>query len=217
MMIVRKLFLILFLSMCHLAVFAQGDKKTELKEVYIRIGFVLHPGDSLVALIKGGTNLGIREGMMIKAYQSSQPAIPGRPKRDFQEAGSGKVIEVHEDVSRCLINLYQQGDSIETGDLVSITLQVPAISYRSIFSELAFLGIEFGNYERQSLYSLQDIFYYDTRKTGDSIMQVIINDIHHTYELVKDRTNLPAGLKERLTDGRFKGRIPLEILRDATS
>lgn len=40
--------------------------------------------------------------------------------------------------------------------------------------------------------------------------------LHSTYELVKDRPELPASLLAKVTAGRFKNRIPLEIIRDVT-
>src|SRR5688572_9462649 len=217
MFVAHKIILAVLSCLAGLCTLAQENKKTEPKQIYNRIDFVLKSGDSLVAVVRGGKELGIRKGMLVKAYHAFQSAVPGvSPRKEFQEVGSGKVMELIEGGIMYLINLYQPGDSLEEGDLVSITLQVPVLPYRSIFSELAFQAIEFGNFDKKALYSLNDIFFYDSRKTEDSIMQVIIDDIHATYDLVKDRPNLPEVLTKKASEGRFKGKTPMEVLRDAT-
>ena len=195
---------------------AQPDEKREVKEIYFNINYTHRVNDTIVAFLDNAKNTGIQNGALVKAFQSYKSEIPGVSKeRNFIEVGSGKVI-LNDTLIGCFIKLYRQKDSIEIGDMVSIRVSVPYIPNRTIFSLLSFKNIIYTNADKQPLYLMQDVVNRDNKKLEDSIYTTILKDLKNTYERVKDRTNLPEVMLKKLSDGRYKGKTPLEILRDAT-
>ncbi len=195
---------------------AQPDGKREVKEIYFNINYTYRVNDTIVAFLDNARNLGIENGTLVKAFQSYKSEIPGVSKeRNFKEVGLGKII-IYDTLIACYIKVYRQEDSIEIDDMVSLNVSMPALPLRTVFSELSFKNIIYTNVDREPLYYLRDVIYRDNKKLEDSIYTAILTDLKNTYERIKDRTNLPEVMYKKLTDGRFKGRTPLEILRDAT-
>jgi tetratricopeptide (TPR) repeat protein len=158
----------------------------------------------------------LQNRQILKGYQSSVDEIPGiRPKKDFMETGAGFIYST-DSIQVAFIRMYNPADTLGRGDMISLQMQVPQLPYRGVFSELAFNGIIFTDAEKNPLYTLDYLFHHDSRKLEDSLFGVIIKSLHSTYELVKDRPELPASLLAKVTAGRFKNRIPLEIIRDVT-
>jgi CHAT domain-containing protein len=195
---------------------AQKNERTETKNVWFTIGQVFQKGDTVYAYLAGASNVGLVNGLVIKACQSYQDAIPGEsPERPFREVGSGIVV-LADSLEGAFIKMYHDTDLLEKDDVVSLKLAVPYLPYRSIFSELAFMNILYADKDKVPLYSLQSILENDSRANEDSIYNSIEEDLHAAYQKVKDRPALDARLTQKAIAGRFKGRTALEVLRDAT-
>ncbi|MGB3006065.1 MAG: hypothetical protein WBC06_06135, partial [Chitinophagaceae bacterium] len=212
----KNIFLLGLLLFFCLRVSAQTGNQTEIKEIYLEITYTYKSNDTIVALLRGTDELGLVPGQLVKAFQSSRTEKPGISiQRDFREVASGMIM-MQDSLVFAVVKCYNPKDTLETNDVVSIRIGVPSLPYRSIFSKLAFNNIIFTNANKVPLYNLQSIINMDNRKVEDSVINVILNDLHNTYNLVKDREELPKLLKEKILAGRFKGKIPLEMLRDAT-
>jgi len=214
-MLKRIVFVLFFLFTAANAI-AQDLPRTEARVVWLPIDRSYQEKDSLIAFLSGVSNIGLQNRQLLKGYQSSADEIPGiRPKKDFLETGAG-FIYAADSIQVAFIRMYNPADTLERGDMISLQMQVPQLPYRGVFSELAFNGIIFTDAEKNPLYTLDYLFHHDSRELEDSLFGVIIKSLHSTYELVKDRPELPASLLAKVTAGRFKNRIPLEIIRDVT-
>src|ERR1051326_475788 len=117
-------------------------------------------------------------------------------------------------LTACFIKLSQPEDSMETGDLVSLNLEIPSLPYRSIFSELFFQDIPILNGERKPLFTYKDFIGSDSKKKEDSVYAAIINDFHNTWTQLKDRNDLSNTYLQKASAGRFEGKSILDVLRD---
>lgn len=212
----KKLALVvLLLPFCRLAS-AQNTGATETKTIYLKITSAYKRNDTVTAILDKAADIGLQDNQLIKAYQSNQEAIPGvREKRDLREVASGRIVIAGSEV-KAVVVCYNKADTLGDSDLVSLRLNVPVLPYRSVFSDIAFNDIIFGTRTRKPLYNLQDIVNHDNKRLEDSIYEAITSDLHETYQVVKDRVNLPKQLREKVSAGRFKDRVPLEVIRDVT-
>jgi len=208
-------FLLSFIFLSVLAA-AQDTLRTETRELWLPISRTYKEKDTVIAFLSGVNNIGLQNRLMLKAYQAAADEIPGvSPKKDFQETGAG-FIYIDKETQVAFVRLYNPADSLSGGDMINLKLQVPVLPYRGVFSDLAFNGIIFTDAEKKPSYSLEYLLWHDSRKLEDSLFGVIENSLHTTYELVRNRPELPASLLSKLPAGRFKNRIPLEIIRDVT-
>ncbi len=216
MSILRMILLLFLLTGPCILLPAQDKERTEIKEVWLRISETHKKSDTIVAALTDAGNIGLVNQQLLKAHQNSVTEIPGvRAKKEFRENGAGYIVIV-DAVPYALIRMYDAADTLEAGDLVSIRLHIPLLPYRSIFSELAFNNQVFTDDEKNPLFSLDYLLKNDSRQVEDSIFNVLTRSLRNTYELVKDRTDLPEVILTRISTGRLKGRIPLEIFRDVT-
>ena len=152
---------------------------------------------------------------LAKAYQSSRSAVPGISEaRELREVASGKILFLDTLIVARVI-CYDPKDTLGYKDLISVKLNTPALPYRSIFSELAFKNILFGNRDLDRFYFLQTVINNDSKQVEDSIYNAMIDDFHYTYKNI-NRSKLPKSLLEEITTGRFKGQVPFEIIGKAT-
>jgi len=216
MKFLKKIALLIFLWTSHFYAKGQLVERSEVKEVYFSINYTYKVQDTVVVLLQNAQSLGIENKSLVRAFQSYRPEVKGvSAERPLREIGSGVVI-LYDTLVSCVVKLYHIEDTLEIGDLISLKLKTPALPYRSIFSDLAFTNTFFTNADKEPLYLLPDIIKRDNKKLEDSIFTAITSDLHGTYERVKNRTNLPESILKKIEDGRFKGRRPLEILRDVT-
>jgi CHAT domain-containing protein len=212
-----KIILFLFFIAGPYWLHAQEPARTETREIWITISDTYQQHDSIIAMLQDVKNIGLVNGLIIKAYQSPAEAVPGvSPKKEFEETGSG-FITVYEGTTAAFVRMYKPNDTLVQGDMIQVRVQVPVLPYRSIFSELAFGGLIFSDAKKEPLFSLEYLLYNDSRKVEDSIFSIIVKSLQNTYELVKDRTDLPPSMHTRVKEGRFANRIPLEIIRDVTA
>lgn len=206
--------LVLLLSFIKVAS-AQNIDRIETKEVFLNITGTFKSHDTIIVFFGGAKNIGLENRQLVKAYQSSRSAVPGISEaRELREVASGKILFI-DTLIIALVTCYDPKDSLENGDLVSVKLNTPALSYRSIFSELAFKDILLANINRDQLYFLQTVIANDSKRVEDSIYDAIVNDFHYTYKNV-NWSKLPKTLLEEITTGRFKGKKPFEIIGKAT-
>ena len=195
--------------------FAQGTDKTEERELYFRINYILKENDTVIAFINEAKGLGIQRGINIKAFQTYYSATNSSQKsHEFLQIGSGRIVKADSFIV-CLVKLFKESDTLKIGDLISLNANIPALEYRGIFSDLAFNRLQFLSFKKDTLYPLSAILKYDSKQKEDTMMAGLLNDLHNTYENVKDRTNLPTSLKTTITGGRYAGKTAMEMLHDA--
>ena len=214
---VKKYCLLTLFVFVSLFSIAQTTVKTEEREIFFYINYVLRlkDTDTAIVFIDEAKGLGIEAGTLVRSFQSSAKTIDAsQPERPFKQVGSGRIAKADTNII-CFIKLYNRADTLTAGDVISLKVNVPALAYRGIFSDLAFNKLEFTGYTREKFYSLNDLVNNDSRRTEDSLYTVLLNDLHNTYEKVKDRTNLPASLSSKITFGRYTGKTSLEVIRDA--
>src|SRR5204862_4547580 len=86
----RKNFALIVVGcLASVAVIAQDVAKTELREIYFRITNAFKYGDSMYVFAEGVTELGLKPGMPVNAYQTPSKQFPKRT--EFRQAGSGRV------------------------------------------------------------------------------------------------------------------------------
>ncbi|HMG67634.1 MAG TPA: hypothetical protein VK588_08110, partial [Chitinophagaceae bacterium] len=207
----KKIISLLTVSLVSVFALAQNNQ-TEKKEIYFRISDVLRVNDTVVVFLEEAEDLGIAKGFSVRAYQTSQETPQ---KRDFKEVGSGRIVKT-DTLVMAFIKLFNTKDTLSVGDVASLELNIPSLPYRGVFSTLSFYNIVFNDYDSNPLYYLYDMLYSDDPKIEDSIYAIIVNDLHATYQKIKDRTNLSPTLTEKAKEGRYKGRSVLDMLRDAT-
>lgn len=198
-----------FLLGAMLSAVAQNSERYETKDIYLTISYVYRVHDTMVVMMNNSDNLGLETDQRVKGYKREESE-----ESSFREIAAGRIIR-KDTITAAVLFCYNPADSLEVGDMILVKVAVPELPYRSIFSKLAFNNIIFTNATRKPLYQLQDIIRRDNATVEDSIYQVVINDVHATYLIAKEKPDLPASIRQKLTSGRFKGRIPLEILRDA--
>jgi hypothetical protein len=206
-------YLLLLCSLAGTTAFAQEIKK-EKKEVFVSVDSIDKKGDSLFVFINSGEDIGLEKGLLVKLYSKWRSASSGIGERDFGQAGFGWLHQVNQHTAVAVIELFNKKAGILEGDLLSINIKIPVLAYRSIFSELALLNIEFLNTYRDKMYSLKDLLYNDSKAREDSILNVMVGDIIETYDYIKDMEDFEA-LKKPLIGSRFKGKSVFDVMRDA--
>ena len=224
---IKIISLLALLLMSFQTTSAQFEGPTETKTLYLGIKNTYKNEDSIYVILSGAHGLGLRHKQLVKAYLSYKSAVEGvSAERQFQEVAVGKIVildsvnspqlKLKEPLYGALVICYNSSDTLAMGDMLSVQVNIPALPHRSIFSSLALNNILFTNLQSEPLYTLQPMILRDDAALEDSIYNVILNDLHATYEIVKDRTTLQQSLREKVLSGRFKGRSPLEVIRDAS-
>ena len=204
--------IIFFLLALYLAGPLAAQRKADIREVFFRIDSVTQRNDSF--LVRATTyDLQLEKGLLVKSCVRWKPAANGKPVVHFSEAGFGWVISSEMGEAWCYIDPYQENVKVAKDDIIAVKIEVPTLPYRSIFSELAFINIEFRDISRWPLYSLAEVWQQDSKKLEDSLINIIISDIKETYEFVKDRPE-QASLHQPLVGSRFKGKSVMEVMRD---
>ena len=193
------------------AMLAQDGAKTEPREIYFRISNAFKYGDSMYVFADGVTELGLKPGIPVNAYQTPSKLAK---RTEFRQAGSGRVVRADTMVV-FFIKLFGGIDTLAAGDAISLKLPTPVLPGRTILSELAFHNIFFIDFDQKPFYSLQQLLHADSPRQNDSIYQAFLKDLHDTYEKVKDR-NLDSSLTRKAVEGRYIGKSAVEVLRDAT-
>lgn len=214
-----KLFIFVSISLCCLMqVTAQKTSTTEKREMFFRITAVNNiTNDSVVASINGGKNLGVKigsTGVAKGVYKSGDD-------RSSLEIGYASIIEVEGNKATAIIRPTDKTGknknyTIRVGDYVRLNIEVPKLSYRSIFFELALLDIQFNNLNGDPLYDIESLFYRDSKKLEDSLLTEGAKDVVKTYEALKDDTSFNS-LKQPMTEGRYQGRGVFDVMRDCNA
>jgi len=196
--------------------FSQEPVKTEERDIFFYINYVLREKDTSIIFLNGAEGKGILKGDLVTAYRTFRKSMnPGEKDREFGVVGSGRVVKA-DSLTGCLIKLLKINDTLAVGDLVSLRVKAPKLKYRSIFSDLAFNKLVFTDFDKNGFYALADVWNDDGEKKEDSLFNIMLNDLHNTYQQVKDRTNLPSVLTNKINGGRYSGKTSLELIRDAT-
>lgn len=194
---------------------AQGSYETEEKELFFEIYYVYRVNDTIIVFINSLDGMGIKKGNLISAFQCYAKATDtAKSDRKFNFTGGGKIVKADSLIAG-MIKLNKLADTLIVGDVISIKINIPKISYRSIFSDLVFKNTLFCNFKKESFYTLKDIYYTDNKDKEDSIFSIMLNDLHNTYIRAKEMPNLPEVMIQKIKGGRYSGKTSLEMLRDA--
>lgn len=195
---------------------AQTILKTEEKELYFNIYYAYRVKDTMIVFIEAAQDFGIKKGNLINAFQTYSAAKNAAGQsRKFNMAGTGKIVKA-DSLIAAMVKLNKIEDTLTEGDLISITINVPLVEHRSIFSELTFNKIIFSDLYRESFYKLTDILYTDNEQKEDTLYSKMLKDLHDSYTFLKDREDVRTAVNEKITGGRYIGKTYLEMLRDAT-
>ena len=203
------------LSICSLAGISQPGTGIEPHEVYLRITETYTRNDSFFVKIKGGTGTGVVKGLLGKCFWSYIDYSDGT-SRSVTEIGSGEITYAGKDTSECYVSLYQARNTLKAGDLAALQVKLPAIDYKSIFYELSLDNVEFTDQEDDFIYTLSSLLTKDSKTNEEVLKAAILADFRNTYEKYKDNPNLSKRVRVKMTEGRFKGKIAFDMLKDAT-
>jgi tetratricopeptide (TPR) repeat protein len=205
-------FLLLFISGFASA---QAVGKTEEKELYFEIYYVYQEHDTVIAFIHGAPGLNIKKGNSVIGYRAYRKSIDKtKPDREFKSIGSGRIVQADSMIA-CLIKLNKITETLKEGDMIALKVNLPALSYRSIFSELAFNKVQLTNSEKEKFYSLSEFIYQDSKDKEDSIFSLMFVDLSLSYNYLKDMKDLPETVTGKQKEGRYSGKSAIEMLRDA--
>ncbi|MCX6319222.1 MAG: CHAT domain-containing protein [Bacteroidetes bacterium] len=195
---------------------AQDPSAYIQKEIWLGITETYQTHDTIIARLSNAGYLPFVNGTILRAFHSQSDGDEnGKGKKEFNEAGSGFVY-ISSNEPYLVIRLYKETDTLEAGDIVKISLSVPALPYRSIFSDLAAFNLILTHADKTPVFSLDQLLRYDSPAVEDSLYTAMIRSFRETYELVAHRDDTPPIMTQRITTGRFANRIPLDILRDVT-
>src|SRR5258706_10122941 len=187
----------------------QAQEKTEVKELFFPVDIVSGNGDSVHTIIKNAGDINIEDGAFVKAWQRYKAATADNPERSSHTVGSGTAV-IRGDNKIVAIKLFGDSGSFKQGDLISVRVKIPALPYRSIFSELAFQNIIFKKRSGERLYDLVNLLYHDSKRLEDSIYSEILADSKVFYDYAKNLVNLSQIWLKPIEAGRLKGKILLE-------
>ena len=212
---ISKIILTTMLAACSFVAFSQDNKGVQPREVYLRINRTYTRNDSFFVQLKGGSNTGVVKGLSVKCFWSYMDYSDGS-SRSLAEVGSGIITNTGKEISECYAVPYQSKDTLKTGDLVSMLVKLPASDYQGIFYDLSLDNVEFIDGNSVFIYTLSGLLTGDSKAKEDAIKSAILADFKSSYEKYKDNPNLSKRLRAPMTDGRFKGKIAFDMLRDAT-
>lgn len=205
---------IIFLVAGMITFFAGIGQNTDSREAYFRVDSVYNRNDSMIVMIPVGSSSGIKPGLIVKAY-TSYKTIDGvsHPSR---EVGYGYFNNVYHNYSDAAIVLHNPTDKLEEGDYLFTTLTLSPQQAEGLLLELSLLAVEFTDMSRKFFYEANQFIGSSDKTLERKVLMSMVDDLHATYDLVKDYENLPASFFEASREGRFKGRSPLQMLKDAT-
>ena len=213
-LIVKKYYLLTVLLFSSTFAFAQTTLDTEEKLLYFDIYSTYRVNDTMIVLINSTKDIGIRKGSLINAYQCyAKSKQSNQPDRKFNFIGAGRIV-VSDSLTAGIVKLTRIADTLIPGDLISLKAKVPKLSYRSIFSEMAFQKLIFTNFYEKKYYTLSDILYQDNRAKEDSIYSLMLKDLYDTYTSLKDNKDIQEVVNQKISGGRYSGKTYLELLRD---
>jgi CHAT domain-containing protein len=209
----RYISLLLLFIFITTAVSAQ-EGKTEKKEARFRINSVQNRNDSLLVMVSGGKQLGLQPGLFIKCFSAFRD-VDG-VEQSSREIGYGTVTESSSDQAVCVIILYNDQQLVEPGDHIGLNVNLPALSYPSLLYDISLNGIQFVNVDKTPFFNFNEFMASVSKSSEEAVKKAMVEDLHLTYEKVKDRTNLPASMFSTMKAGRYMGKNAMEVLKEAT-
>lgn len=209
----RIIFFLLLIGIGISPVVAQ-QITTETKQARFRIDYVYTRNDSLMVMVGAGKTAGIQPGLLLKCF-SAFKTVNGK-EQSSAEIGYGKVIGSDSNHTLCLVTLYDKKQAIEEGDHVLMNISLPVLPFESLLYEACLNGIQFVDVNKEPFFNLNHFMVSVSKPLEDSIKNQMVRDLHRTYELIKDRQNLPPSMSRVMDKGRFRGKTALQVLRDAS-
>ncbi len=197
-----------------------GQASTETKEIYLRILEVeKRNNDSVYASIGGGYNIGVQLGATGSIITQNDLTS----NRRLVEIGFASIIRVTDSFAVLLIRPVAEAATnslYETrkGDYIKLNIEVPKLTYHSVFFDMALANVELTNIDGQPLYAFDYLLKNDSKRLEDSILSSCTADIQDTYNRVKNRTDSTFDVyKLPLKEGRYKGRSVFNVLASCTN
>lgn len=211
----KKIIIILLLAMGFTELQAQV---LESRVIYFKVIGGFRVGDTSYIIINGGAKLGVRKGEGAYAYSVYQ-AVDDKKIRGNENIGYGMVVNVFPDSAVCRINQVRTGslkDSIQIGDLVKTTTQMPRKKYINTYFQLATLNIFFQDEDGGLIYDLGFLYRVDTPVVDKIIFNYVKKNFAKIHEKYKGN-DLGSSLLDPMTnEGRFKGRVAYSLLLETT-
>ena len=193
--------------------------KTESRQVHLKVVGGYRNKDSSFIIIQGGSKIGVKEGANAHAF-SVKMFRGGQLVRDHKHLGFGNILRVFPDSSICYIAQIKSGnlyDSVLIGDLIRTWIDVPVNNPSPLIEELAMWNIFFLDIDGKFIYSLPDVLNEKIPNLHELVVNYMLKDLQKTYEKYKDVALDSSLLKPLTSEGRFKGRIPFEMSKQATA
>lgn len=174
--------------------------------------------DTSFVIIDGGKNQGVMAGTAAYAYSVFSEA-DNKVLRNNVNIGYGRVVQSFRDSAVCIINQVRTGslnDSVLIGDLVKVDAYMPIRKYPSVFFDLALMNIYFKDVDGNLIYDLPFMYRVDTAIVDKIVVSLIKRNFAKTHEKFKGNDLGPALVQPLVGEGRYKGRIPYQMLLEAT-
>lgn len=205
----RKYILAFLLLISGHICLSQQKAVAEPQEVFLQVMDAYTRNDSTIIRIKGGTTTGVSKGLSVRCFKATEEY---GVESNFREIAAGVITSTAADFSECYVQFYQANDELIAGDIITVKALLPATSYKSIFYELAAKGIEFVNKQNDFFYTLSSLLVNDSKKNEEALKQSIITDFKAAYEEYKDNPKLAKLVLTKIKSGRFKDKVPFEML-----
>ena len=212
----RKIISMIAFVGISISVCAQNAAEKETKEIHFRIASTFKRSDSLFAYINAGSKEGVEKNLFGKCINLYRKGI----SENYKELATCKITFVGEALSVAYIQLYKAGsaaDSIFKGDFLALNVSIPKNENRTLLFDLASLDIFFSDMYKTNLYTINDVIDNDSKVFEDTIINRFVSDVKQTYVDVKDLFAETEPIKQPMTEGRYKGKSVLEVMRDVTA
>lgn len=213
---VIKIHIVSLLLLSNLAfpenLFAQLVPRQKPIPVYVRIGKVRTVNDSLFAIIEAGSSSGISINMRGRLLNGVD-----ENRQDSYEVGFGVVTRVYDDSALCYIrNLYKNSTVILPGDVFVFDMNLPDRKNENILYDIALKGILFVDFYAKEVNPLLLMMKNDHPGMQDSLLNVILKDVHEVAKLVLDLKNIPPQMSRIIEQGRLKGKTAVQAMTSFT-
>ena len=191
---------------------------TKYEKMYFRIESVEKDyGDSVLIVINSGTYDGIMDNSIGVAYSTYSS---DSDNRYFIELGVAEVKELSLNRTKIKVVLNNPDDELSKvypGDMVYFTVNLPKSDYQGDIYKLALQNIDFMDLNSELLYHIRHLLYYDSPELEEEIIQLMINDLVETSDLLRlDKDSYPEWFVN-IDSGRYAGKMLVDILEDVTA
>lgn len=194
--------------------YSNAQQTVESKEISFKISYIYTTNDTILALIKAGSNDGLKlnaTGRVRSVYRKDAGT------EGYAELGFFRIIYLRKDTCGAIITLnkkYSSKDSVREGDLITAYINIPKKDYHSLYFDLATMNIQFKDLNNKNFTTPAYIYQHDSKHLEDSLNKLIIADIKDVYFSLKDLFKPTDEVNKIIDSGRYKGKSVMEVMRD---